>query len=105
VQLGTVLDEKKFHGVTYTIWMKKDVSEERAEECRLSNTLSLVIGDLNTSSTVQIWSLSQLLSVSVQMAQASSLVLSFLERSSIQSGLRLMMGLGMLITQFHWLQI
>jgi hypothetical protein len=45
---------KKFHGVMYTIWTKKDVSKEGAEECRLSNTLSPIIGDLNTSSAVQI---------------------------------------------------
>jgi hypothetical protein len=47
---------------------------------------------------VQIWSLSRSLSVSVRMAQASRPVLSFLERSSIQSGSRLTTGLGMLIT-------
>jgi hypothetical protein len=75
-------------------WMKKDVSEEEGDGCRLLNTSFHVIGDHSINSRVQIWSLSQSLNVFVQVARALSQVLSFLARSFILNGLRLTMGVG-----------
>jgi hypothetical protein len=86
--------KNKFHRKMFIIWMKRGVSKEWAGECKPLNTLFHVIGNLNTSFRVQIWSSSLSSSVLVQTARASNLVSSFLEKSSTQSGLKWTMGSG-----------
>jgi hypothetical protein len=63
-----------YHGEMFITWTKKAVWKEVDKEYKPLNILSLVITDLNTSYTVQIWNLLQLLSVFVLMQRVSSLV-------------------------------
>jgi hypothetical protein len=83
-----------FHGAMSIIWMRKGVNEEAVEGCKPSNTLYLEIGALNTRCEVQIWNSSQLLNASALTEKAQNLDSYFLERNSIQNGLKLMMVLG-----------
>jgi hypothetical protein len=79
--------KEESHGVMFTIWMRKDVSEVEAEECSLLNFSYHAQGVHITSCEVRILNSPQLSNACAQMALTSHLVSSSLGNNSMKSGL------------------
>ena len=85
---------KEYIGKMCIIWMKRDVKEVEAVECKPSNISFLATEDLSTSFVAQTWNLSQLSSVSVPMEAMLNRASYFQAKSFILNGLRLTMISG-----------